>query len=64
MESDVDVLFVDESHFSTEPYIIRGWYRKGEDFFPQDKPQQKINFNVWRIQTTDKIFLLEERRKK
>lgn len=64
MESDVDVLFVDESHFSTEPYIIRGWYRKGEDFFPRDKPQQKINFNFWRIQTTDKIFLLEERRKK
>ena len=63
-ESNVDVLFVDESHFSTEPYIIRGWYRKGEDFFPRDKPQQKINFNFWRIQTTDKIFLLEERRKK
>lgn len=59
-ESDLDILFVDESHFSTEPYVIRGWHRRGEDFFPRDKSQQAIHFNFWRIQTPDKIFLLEE----
>lgn len=62
-DSDLDILFVDESHFSTEPYVIRGWYRKGEDFFPRDKSQQEIHFNSWRIQTPYKIFLLEERSK-
>lgn len=36
-DSDVDIFFVDESHFSTEPYVVRGWYRKDEDFFPRDK---------------------------
>lgn len=63
-ESDVDIFFVDESHFSTEPYVIRGWYRKGEDFFPGDKSQSSIHLNFWRIQTKDKVFLLEERSKK
>ena len=63
-DSDVDVFFVDESHFSTEPYVVRGWYRKGEDFFPRDKPQPEVSHDFWRIQTADKIFLLEERRKK
>ena len=63
-DSDVDVFFVDESHFSTEPYVVRGWYRRGEDFFPRDKSQQEVHHNFWRIQTADKIFLLEECRKK
>lgn len=62
-DSNPDILFVDESHFSTEPYVIRGWHRRCEDFFPRDKSQQAIHFNFWRIQTTDKIFLLEERDK-
>ena len=35
--SDVEVMFLDESHFSTEPYVIRGWYRKGEVFSPRDQ---------------------------
>ena len=59
-DSDVDVFFVDESHFSTEPYVVRGWYRRGEDFFPREKSQQEVHHNFWRIQTADKIFLLEE----
>lgn len=62
--SDVEVMFVDESHFSTEPYVIRGWYRKGEDFFPRDKPQKGIRIGFWRIQTSDKIILLEECKQK
>ena len=63
-DSDVEVMFVDESHFSTEPYVIRGWYRKGEDFFTRDKSEKKIRVGFWRIQTPDKVLLLEERKQK
>lgn len=33
---DTEVMFLDESHFSTEPYTVRGWFKKGEHFFPTD----------------------------
>lgn len=26
----VEVFFVDESHFTNEPYVQRGWFRKGQ----------------------------------
>jgi hypothetical protein len=26
----LEVLFVDESHFTNEPYVHRGWFRKGQ----------------------------------
>jgi hypothetical protein len=26
----IEVLFVDESHFTNEPYVHRGWFRKGQ----------------------------------
>lgn len=26
----VEVVFLDESHFSTDPYVIRGWHECGE----------------------------------
>ena len=28
-ERPVEVLWVDESHFTNEPYVQRGWFRKG-----------------------------------
>lgn len=63
-DSDVEVMFVDESHFSTEPYIVRGWYRKGEVFSPQGKSKKRIRNGLWCVQTSDKIILLEERSQK
>jgi transposase len=35
IQEDVDVYFLDESHFSTEAYLLRGWFKKGEHFFPK-----------------------------
>lgn len=28
--SDIEVLFVDETHFSNQPYVSRGWFKLGE----------------------------------
>ena len=27
---DTEILFVDESHFSNQPYVSRGWFKCGE----------------------------------
>ena len=59
-DSGVEVVFLAESHFSTEPYVIRGWHRKGEPFFPRDQSEKGGHVGIWRIQTGDKVFLLEE----
>jgi transposase len=29
-QQPVEVFFVDESHFTNEPYVQRGWFRKGQ----------------------------------
>ena len=29
-EADIEILFVDESHFSNQPYVNRGWFKRGE----------------------------------
>jgi transposase len=29
-QQSVEVFFVDESHFTNEPYVQRGWFRKGQ----------------------------------
>jgi len=26
----LEVLFADESHFSNQPYVSRGWFKRGE----------------------------------
>jgi hypothetical protein len=28
--SGTEILFVDESHFSNQPYVNRGWFKRGE----------------------------------
>ena len=28
--SDIEILFVDETHFSNQPYVSRGWFKRGE----------------------------------
>lgn len=28
--TDIEILFVDETHFSNQPYVQRGWFKKGE----------------------------------
>jgi transposase len=28
--TDIEILFLDETHFSNQPYVSRGWFKKGE----------------------------------
>lgn len=57
---DVEVVFLDESHFSSEPYVVRGWYKRGRPFFPSDSQSQGGDVHFWGLRAGEKIFLLEE----
>ena len=57
---EVEVFYLDESHFSTEPYVTRGWHPKGVPFFPQDAQNEKINHNFWGIRYQQRYILLDE----
>lgn len=59
-EGKTEVFALDESHFSTEPYLIKGWFKKGEHFFPTDtKAKTKLHY-VWSIESKNTLFLLEK----
>ena len=57
---NIEVVFLDESHFSNEPYVIRGWYKKGQPFFPADPEKQGGLIHFRGLRAGTKIFLLEE----
>lgn len=56
------VLALDESHFSTEPYILNGWQKK---LWPPGDPhseEARESHAVWLFESGDRQILLEERR--
>lgn len=56
----IDVLAIDESHFSTEPYLIKGWYKKGEHFFPSDTKEKTKLYDIWCVKSKNTSILLEK----
>ena len=55
-----EIFALDESHFSTAPYLVRGWFKKRWPI--QDscfKSKRKMQF-LWLIKFKDKAFLLEK----
>jgi len=59
-KQDAEIFALDEAHFSTEPYVVRGWRKRGEPFFPPHFIQKTKCHSVWRIQFGTKKFLLEK----
>jgi transposase len=57
---DVEVMFLDESHFSTEPYVARGWHKRGNPFFPGNAKKARRVHHIWGIRTKKASFLLEK----
>jgi len=49
-EKQTEILAIDEAHFSTEPYVIRGWRKRGELFFPANIHEKTKRHSVWSIQ--------------
>lgn len=59
-KGEVDVYALDESHFSTEPYLVRGWFKKRWPPQNRDKQQEGKSHILWMLEFGDKKILLEE----
>ena len=57
---ETEIYALDESHFSTEPYLVRGWFKKR--WPPQDsnKLQARKSHILWMLKSGDSEILLEE----
>jgi len=55
-----EIFSLDESHFSTDPYMSRGWIRRGEkktSFVSQTRSKNA----VWCLKFNDKAYVLQKR---
>jgi hypothetical protein len=59
-KGETEIYALDESHFSTEPYLVRGWFKKR--WPPQDsnKLQARKSHILWMLKSGDSEILLEE----
>jgi len=59
-KKDTVIYALDESHFSTEPYLIRGWFKKR--WPPQDSNKSKARKShiLWLLESHDTKILLEK----
>lgn len=58
---EAEIFMLDESHFSNEPHNLRGWFKRGEYFFPKHaKPSGKLHY-FWSMELESTTFLLEKR---
>lgn len=62
-KKETEVFALDESHFSTEPYLIKGWSKRGERFFPSLSVPKTKSHNIWGVEYKKSLFLLEKLRK-
>jgi transposase len=59
-KSDYEIFALDESHFSTEPYVVRGWQKKLWPPKNSMSGKKRATHNVWLLESKKKKILLEE----
>jgi len=57
---ETEIYALDESHFSTEPYLVRGWFKKRWPSQNRDKLQKRKSHMLWMLKSCDTEVLLEE----
>jgi transposase len=55
-----EIYALDESHFSTQPYLVRGWFKKRWPPQDRDKSQERKSHILWMLKSSDTEVLLEE----
>jgi hypothetical protein len=55
-KEQTEVFAVDEIHFSTEPCLIKWWFKKGEHFFLADTKAKTKLHDVWCIESENRII--------
>ena len=57
---ETEIYALDESHFSTEPYLVRGWFKKRWPPQNSNKLQTRKSHLLWVLKSGDTEILLEE----
>jgi transposase len=57
---ETEIYALNESHFSTEPYLVRGWFKKRWSPQNRDKLQEGKSHILWMLKSDDTKVLLEE----
>lgn len=57
---DCEVFALDESHFSTEPYLVRGWQKKRWPPTDTNVGAQRKSHVLWLLESEDEKILLEK----
>lgn len=58
-EKDSVIYALDESHFSTEPYLVQGWFFKRWPPPDMHQQQKRKSHILWLLESKDKKVLLE-----
>lgn len=59
-KKDCVVYALDESHFSTEPYLVQGWFKKRWPPPDSNEPQKRESHVLWMLESGDEKILLEK----
>ena len=59
-KGETEIYALAESHFSTEPYLVRGWFKKRWPPQNRDKLQDRKAHILWMLKSSDTEILLEE----
>lgn len=59
-KKETEIYALDESHFSTEPYLVRGWFKKRWPSQNRDKLQKGKSHILWMLKSGNTEILLEE----
>ena len=59
-KGNTEIYALDESHFSTEPYLVRGWFKKRWPPQDRNKRQKGKSHVLWMLESEDTKVLLEE----
>ena len=57
---EAEIYALDESHFSTEPYLVRGWFKKRWPPQDSDESQTGKSHILWLLESHDSKILLEK----
>lgn len=56
---DTEIVFIDESHISTEPYISKGWFLKNNDALSLFSEEKGVALNIWKLQLKNKAVYIQ-----
>jgi len=59
-QKDCEIVALDESYFSTEPYVVRGWQKKRWPSKDTLSGDEKATHVIWMLESQDKKILLEK----